>query len=644
MRKLPFLLILFLIVSLVVGFNPPKLKAQEHYYTLNLNVDKPFYWKGETIQINATSNSSVQITLSLYWNWKTYSENELIYQNTKTANATWNLPTGNQKVGFYRIVANTSDRTITTWRTLIHKTDYVSASLPFSYVWDRINYTFQGRTLRAETTRDYLEIKYPKIPFQHRTRFFRNNMSFIIRLDNQTQGWKVDVAYFTMYGCLKWFVNGTLNSPKTFDFKLAHNPLRNWKKHLDSMRSEGNLVFDWSDIRKVKQAFTWNRTSKTLHVSIPESFSIDPSIFEDGFESGNFSAWTGTTESGTGELSVQSSEAREGTYASNSTVTSAADWHSANCYKTFGGESTIYARCYVYLDSWSGGFTRGIFGIVANIFGIINVRLESTRNVTARYRDGAAIIENTSDTILATGEWICLEAAAYVHATNGWVRIYVNDVELVDITQTGIDTDNYGNITRVIVGIINGQNLATTLFYDSVIVNTTYIGLIPTGITYNEWPDINVIFSLSNMRNIHLTLPFSINLRFLMSSSQLLYEMFQWNPSINLRFIMSSIATRLGFNLVNPSIVLRIIMSSTSQLIIGLFNVNPTINLRFILNSWNQLIAHYFQVWPAINLIFQLGSISIIPTIYTINDAIMIGAIAFIIAICGVVIAITKRD
>jgi len=155
------LLLLFLLVFLVASstttelspilFATSEVQAQESLPTLDLTTDEDYYYvKGQTMQINATSNETIDVTLSVYWNWKTFSDNELVYQNRQQTNHTWNIPTANAKVGFYKIVANTSESTVTIWRTLIHHTSYIPESLPFSHVWKGINYTLEGRILTAE--------------------------------------------------------------------------------------------------------------------------------------------------------------------------------------------------------------------------------------------------------------------------------------------------------------------------------------------------------------------------------------------------------------------------------------------------------------------------------------------------------------
>jgi len=458
------------------------------------------------------------------------------------------------------------------------------------------------------------------------------------------------------------------------------------------MRGLG-LVFDWSDIRKIKQAFTWNKTTKTLHVTIPETFSIDPSIFEDGFEGQDIPPWeTYTAGSSTVDMN-HTTTVYEGSESAECVKASSA--REAYAFEDFGVDyETLYTRVYVRWSAFPAS-DRSQFlaqrdtGPVTWL--VICAYASASGNFTLRYRDSdVSYLETVTDYAPSINTWYCVEVLTVIGNGDGKSVMWVDDVEIAN--ETGLDNDGSGSydIRLIRVGENYGPYAGSyTVFVDAVVCdNTTYIGPISVGDNYYEWPDIDLIFSLSTIRSFHLTLPFAINLRFLMSSTQLLYglyeqfsnvnlrfimsssqlfyQLFRWNPSINLRLIMSSMTTLLGFNLVNPSIILRfalssmtssyylfnqfpninlrLIMSSTSQAIIGLFNVNPTINLRIILNSWTQLTAHYWLVSPVINLIFNLGSFSIIPTVYTINDAIMIGAIAFIIAICSVVIAVSKRD
>ena len=72
------------------------------------------------------------------------------------------------------------------------------------------------------------------------------------------------------------------------------------------------------------------------------SFSLEKGeIFSDGFESGNFSAWTGTN----GSPSIVKSPVHHGSYAAQANA-AYEYW-----YKTFSGQTVVYVRFYFRLSA-----------------------------------------------------------------------------------------------------------------------------------------------------------------------------------------------------------------------------------------------------------------------------------------------------
>ena len=450
----------------------PSAKAQEPAHWLELNCNEPFYYvKGDVIQVNATSNASVSVTLSVFWNWRTLDDNELIYQNTKTTNASWNLPTDNQRAGFYKIVASTENHTVTIWRTLIHLTDWIPESLPFSHTWQGINYTLEGRTLRAETEEDFIEIVYPKIPFQHSTGFYRNNMSFLVRLQGAT--WAVDLLYFTIHSGLKWAINGTLDNPETFEFQCSHNPLVKWKRTLDRFQSENFLVFDWADLAKAKKAFSWNATTKILSVTIPSSFDIDPSILLDGFEGAPYAAWTGTNVGGSSILEQSSTTAHHGV---NSSHVSAAAWQNAYCYHDSGlglGDETRYARFYVNFTNIGSGlkvigrfYTESIHSS-----NIISTVLVNSSHWCLEIRDsGGTYSYDYWDTAPSLNTWYCVEFNAS-RDSGKTVALWIDGTIRASLTDDFVAED----IGIFVLGAFSTTDVIE-MYQDCVVVDTEYIG------------------------------------------------------------------------------------------------------------------------------------------------------------------------
>jgi len=443
-------------------------------YTLNLDCDKPFYYmKGDTINITATSNGSTSITLSIYWNWKTFSDNVLVYQNTQTANYSWLLSTINMNVGYYRIVANISSQTVTIWRTLFHLSDYSLSSLPFSYSWQNVNYTLEGRSLIAQSYDDVLNVTYPKIPTPYSVVFYVNNMTFQIRLTGS--GWAVDILYMALYLGIKWTINGTLTT-SGFEFQCLNNS--GWTKYLNQWKSRQMLTFDWNDIALSGQSFFWDSTFNILNVTTTTTFSIDPYVFSDGFEGAPYSAWTGTVI-GAGQTLVQSSTYAHHGVNSSKSITDGSG-KAAYCYKDFTTATNNYLRFYVYISSDAGtAFLSfgGFFQTAMSSQELVGIGIiGSTRTINLFWTDDTwTDFNDASATTLATGTWHCLELYTHKSATVGELHVYLNGAELADLAHTGIKF-NWALHRCAVGSTINQWRGAHTNYVDCVVYDTSYIG------------------------------------------------------------------------------------------------------------------------------------------------------------------------
>jgi hypothetical protein len=92
-------------------------------------------------------------------------------------------------------------------------------------------------------------------------------------------------------------------------------------------------------------------------------------LFSDGFESGNFSAWTGAQSHSSGvTASVQTAPVNEGTHSMRIAVADAAGEHGVCEYKDLGaGYNSIDARVYLQLSAKPAADTLlEIFGFSSN--------------------------------------------------------------------------------------------------------------------------------------------------------------------------------------------------------------------------------------------------------------------------------------
>lgn len=636
MRK-PFLLSFLVLILLVCPLITLMPVYAADSYTINIDCDEPYYYlKGQNINVYGTANGSIPLTLSIYWNWKTFTDNILIYQNTKTANATWTLPTANVNVGYYKFVLSDGNQTVTIWRTLIHAKDYSSTTLPFNYSWQNVNYTLEGRTLTAQSFNDILTLTYPKIPFQYSVNFLVNNMTFLIRLSGS--GWAVDIVYMALYMGLKWTINGTLDNPVTFDFQCSTNPLSQWKTRLNQWKSMSMLTFDWEDLAKLGQAFTWNQTINTLTVTIPSTFSIDPYIFSDGFESGNFGAWTGTA----GTPSIVTSPVNSGTYAAD--INASGDY----IYQSFSSATVMYARIYVYFKTLPSA--SGIGNILSfYLGGAVKMR-------TYLYNDGGTYKIYVSDIgsqfstgiDFVTGKWYYWEIKWDSDADN--YGVWLNGTRYITLT-----TSSTSSIDTLFVGAISDTWTNYFLIFDDAVIDSSYIGPLTTGPTAYT-------FQLAENLFISGTAYKSMGLAFQATSTMLLYATGTMNKAIafigtNTLNLWASVSrsAALGFQV---SDILRLWDNATATFQLSAAKwLNFTLGaLLTILDSTNLAKALEFQgtgilrlwdnstmnkaVWIGAFEIFNAISIvaSAFPTFTTSTSsgaAFALAGLAFIIGLCA---------
>jgi hypothetical protein len=187
-------------------------------------------------------------------------------------------------------------------------------------------------------------------------------------------------------------------------------------------------------------------------------------IFSDGFESGNFSAWTGTN----GSPSIVTSPVHHGSYAAQ------ADAQYEYWYKTFNGQNTVYVRFYFRL---SARIYFEMFYIYAGSNSIGTLMILSNGNIRYRYKNGASDAYLPSwdgyAANLQTNTWYCIEIKHTISGTNGEIQMWLNGNSIA--SASGKDTDNYGNINQILMGRYYGSGTCTVTF-DCVVVADTYIG------------------------------------------------------------------------------------------------------------------------------------------------------------------------
>jgi len=234
-------------------------------------------------------------------------------------------------------------------------------------------------------------------------------------------------------------------------------------------------------------------------------------IFSDGFESGNFSAWTGTGVT-TGETAtVVTTDPHHGTYHADFETDGSSLFENCYAYKTFTEQATVYSRAYIkfktvlpaseqyYLPMQHVGTDWITMLRVYNDAGTLKWRVYYHNGTSHLYAD------STSPTI-NLDTWYCIELYTKVDATTGEVKLYVDGVERVSVT--GLDTTAHGNITRFEVGEReayggSGNAPAHGVYVDCVVVADTYIG--PEGGTQTKTYTVDVLFKKLGLTKTYTT-------------------------------------------------------------------------------------------------------------------------------------------
>ncbi|MGB8779809.1 MAG: hypothetical protein WCD81_04075 [Candidatus Bathyarchaeia archaeon] len=231
--------------------------------------------------------------------------------------------------------------------------------------------------------------------------------------------------------------------------------------------------------------YVWNVQvfNRTTGIFAPSNWTVTltPNVstyFADGFEEGNYSAWTGTIIS-SGNLTIASSPVHTGSYSSKS-FTYGGQGSNAYCYKTLKSTlATCYYRFYLYIDSTVSASNQymwyGEIWDANGYFTLMSVGVSNGNKIFIDFRNSGTITFKTSATSWPIHQWCCVELKRVQSASNGEIRLYLNGVEVTDLTTTGLNTAQYA-AGRVSMGERENWRGNETSYADDIVVSSSYIG------------------------------------------------------------------------------------------------------------------------------------------------------------------------
>jgi hypothetical protein len=444
---------------------------------VRVEVDKVLVLRGGTLNI------------STYGNFSSFEQQiiapngAVIYDEVRSSNMSFTVPTS-AYYGTYTIASIAGSSVSETEVTVLDIQNWLPASFPYMRSWQNVNYVFcaNGSVIATNNAGDNLNVDLSMIrnlisTYGLNAQVYYNSMNFRVRLSKDSI--TVDLTFSFIHAGCKFTINGTLDKPRDFTFSVA-NPQK-LKHTLSDIIRSGNLVFDWGDISKAGQAFSYN--NGVLTISVPRTFSLDPTIFSDGFESGDFSAWTSSTIRSGDNMTVESNNPHHGTYNAKLEIkTTGEGWAYYNKNFLPTNYTTLYYRTYFKSDSNVGGTNGNLFNImqlttsVGTIARVFWTRESGSAKWHLNYLSAPATYSDLYNATPAinTGQWYCIEVTATIGDGAGSVALYVDETQI--ISASSLDNDEGGDLNYAVIGCTYSTGQTVTAYYDCVLVSDSYIG------------------------------------------------------------------------------------------------------------------------------------------------------------------------
>lgn len=453
-KFLIYLLLTVLLVSFFTQFYNQAYAAPDSY-SINLTLDKIYVLRGQNLNVTVQGNfSSATVEFR--------NATSLVGSYVQNVNTSRLIAINSSyPYGDYSVKAIAGDSSSMTWITVLDITGWTVAMFPYSRTFQNIKYTFFANgTVTAYQGGEVLSIDLSTLRTLGGTwAATSNSMNFRVRYTGTSV--LVDLTFAFIWSGCKFVVNGTLDQARYFNFQIS-NPEK-LRRTIEGVK-QSNIIFDWSDLSRARQAFSYSDGVLTL--SLPQSFSFDPTIFSDGFESGSYSAWTGTT----GSPTVQSSIIHHGIYAANFSGAT------QNCYVQFGtAYTTIYARYYAYVTAISTvAYTSLTHFARSGVGQLFALRVTNNTGVTywsiSTTETGPTYVSKDFASPISLNTWYCIEIK-WTNGTSHGAQLWIDGSSLG--TNDGTTVTNDCNQLY-----IEATNLPASsyVYSDCVFVASTYIG------------------------------------------------------------------------------------------------------------------------------------------------------------------------
>lgn len=231
-------------------------------------------------------------------------------------------------------------------------------------------------------------------------------------------------------------------------------------------------------------------------------------IFKEDFETGTTAMESIVTDGCSIEISNELP--LSGVYSAKCYIFSQPAFSNAFLRKTILQTLKVYTELLIRIDSFTpsgGSYLYGFESIVGRVV-FCHVGLDRDRHLRLIYRDAGAYKTVISTTILDVGVSYKINLEISV-GTDATIRILVNDMEITDLTITGIDNADVGGIDKVEAGARSGYNLEAVISVDDLLIADTPLPIVYHYLSVDSTPLTAVPFILDGVEQ---ATPYSVEL------------------------------------------------------------------------------------------------------------------------------------
>jgi len=226
-------------------------------------------------------------------------------------------------------------------------------------------------------------------------------------------------------------------------------------------------------------------------------FQYFTELFSDGFESGDFSAWDGTSVDTGCSISVVDTQQHCGTYGAEAYLGGLNEFDYAYCYKNISATNPLYLRVYFRLNelppSGKGANIIKIANQTNGDLAILEVHEDGAGGQNLRMRFYRGWTDSRSASIsVSAGTWYYMELMAYINSSGEYKGYFEGEEKC---SWSGNNTGR-GTPDQIQVGLVrdNQADYEHTVWVDCVVVADTYIGPETTEQTYTKTWTTDTLF------------------------------------------------------------------------------------------------------------------------------------------------------